>query len=183
MKNSTALKTANTVKSTEVAEIKLNRSLLSVLNKAHKSLEKIKMHEVEKLLPLYVQAGEAFNKLREAFPSNKAFKEACELSPLAYVTRQDRNDYMILAKRWEEIVALREDGTITARTPQTIVKALRALDKQADAPEAEAGEGDDVTTSKEPETLAKIVSDLLARANKNGYDAEAVIAEVLAQSK
>lgn len=188
MKN-TKLATKNTVNTTEVSTVTLDKNLLSLMNKAAKIYVSIKRSELETLLPKYKAMGEAFVALREAYPSNKAFKEACDASPLAEVSRQDRGYWMELATNWEQIEQLRSEGIITGRSPQTIVRQLKdylkgleqpIADADADASEGE-GEGESVDTSTE--ALAKIVSDLLARANKNGYNAEAVIAEIIAQSK
>lgn len=176
----------NTVKSTEVEVVKLDRSILSVMNKAAKIYVQIKRNELEKLLPKYRDMGEAFLTLREAYPSNAKFKEACEASPLAEVSRQDRNYWMELASNWDQIEELRAEGIITGRSPQTTVRQLKDYLKSLEQPEvvedAEVeAEGDDVGTSTE--AIEKIASDALARALKNGYTAEDLLLAITAQAK
>jgi len=154
--------------------------------------------QAEAMLDGYNELGSIFLGIRSLHKSDKLFNAAIMKSGLGNVERQDRNDMMVIASNFPEILRLRKrDDWKTDLKNSAIVKRFRNENKKAKAEgkaasagnvskgKAKSTDGPSVTKTEEDSTHteATLAAYVLAMIEANGLDKATFVKELTTQNK
>jgi len=151
----------------------------------------------ESMLDGYNELGAIFLGIRSLHKSDKLFNAAIMKSGLGNVDRRDRNDMMVIASNFPEILRLRKrDDWKTDLKNSAIVKRFRDANKKAKAEgkasagnvskgKAKAADGPSVTETEEASTHteATLAAYVIAMIEANGLDKGTFVKELTSQNK
>ena len=182
MTNLAIVNNANTIATVD-STVQINVDLLTMVRNARENWTRIKRADLELMLPMYKQVGDTIQAIHDMTSKRKERKELLDMAGLGDMERQEKSyilKYAEICEQVESVGGLREQGIINGRSPQTIV---RQYDKWLKSTTIEHGSDDVVDTTNEEgdtdagvESLEKIMADAVARAEKNGYTKEQMIA-------
>jgi len=153
--------------------------------------------QAEAMLDGYNELGAIFLGIRSLHKSDKLFNAAIMKSGLGNVDRRDRNDMMVIASNFPEILRLRKrDDWKTDLKNSAIVKRFRDANKEARAEgkasagnvskgKAKSTDGPSVTKTEEDSTHteATLAAYVLAMIEANGLDKATFVKELTTQNK
>ena len=153
--------------------------------------------QAEAMLDGYNELGAIFLGIRSLHKSDKLFNAAIMKSGLGNVDRRDRNDMMVIASNFPEILRLRKrDDWKTDLKNSAIVKRFRNENKKAKAEgkasagnvskgKVKAADGPSVTETEEASTHTEVTlaAYVLAMIEANGLDKGTFVKELTSQNK
>jgi len=161
--------------------------------------------QAEAMLDGYNELGSIFLGIRSLHKSDKLFNAAIMKSGLGNVDRRDRNDMMVIASNFPEILRLRNrDDWKTDLKNSAIVKRFRDANKKAKAEgkaafavnqghsagnvskgKAKSTDGPSVTETEEASTHteATLAAYVIAMIEANGLDKATFVKELTTQNK
>jgi len=152
--------------------------------KAYKGLVK----QAGKSLLVLRSIGEVLNVIRGDYDSNTLYGKYIATTALNIMSRQDRNDAMWLASKWDVIQEFKADNDISSNSVNVLRKLMnKAVKESAEGAEGEGtGEGSgEAGTGTVEKTLdiVELTEHVLGLVSDNGLTAKALIKALQASLK